>query len=137
MLLKKFLFHFLHVIMHLSRECSVHSIYKLDFGIQNDNRVEYVHSLAREVVNVHVEIHRHVVFSTRLIWQAEPQGWNVPIVVWHFPTLCLAHLHPHYVRFSQFYWLFWANILMHICSMLQVCIIAIWSQGLILNSGRS
>ena len=26
---------------------------------------------------------------------------------------------------------------MHICSMLQVCIIAIWSQGLILNSGRS
>ena len=26
---------------------------------------------------------------------------------------------------------------MHICSMLQVCIIAIWSWGLILNSGRS
>ena len=49
----------------------------------------YVHSLAREVVNVHVEIHRHVVFSTRLIWQAAevPQGWNVPIVVWHFPHL--------------------------------------------------
>ena len=49
-----------------------------------------------------MEIHRHVVFSTRLIWQAAevPQGWNVPIVVWHFPHLfcssgvCLAHLHP-------------------------------------------
>ena len=43
----------------------------------------------------------------------------------------------HYVRFSWFYWHFWANIVMHIWSMLQVCIIAIWSQGLILNSGRS
>ena len=26
---------------------------------------------------------------------------------------------------------------MHICSMLDVCIVAIWSHGLILNSGRS
>ena len=26
---------------------------------------------------------------------------------------------------------------MHVCSMLQVCIVAIWFQGLILNSGRS
>ena len=43
----------------------------------------------------------------------------------------------HYVQFSQFYWHFWANLVMYICSMLQVCIIAIWSQGLILNSGRS
>ena len=68
--------------------------------------VLYVHSLAREVVNVHVEIHRHVVFSTRLIWQAAevPQGWNVPIVVWHFPHLfcssgvCLAHLHPMHIH---------------------------------------
>ena len=43
----------------------------------------------------------------------------------------------HYVRFSQFYWHVLANLLMHIFFMLQVCIIAIWSQGLILNSGRS
>ena len=43
----------------------------------------------------------------------------------------------HYVRFSQCYWHFWANLVMHICFMLQVCIIAIWSQGLILNSRRS
>ena len=42
-------------------------------------------------------------------------------------------LQMHYVRFSQFYWQFWANIVMHKCSILQVCIIAIWSQGLILN----
>ena len=37
--------------------------------------------------------------------------------------------HMHYVRFSQFYWHFWANLEMQICSMLQN--IAIWSQGLI------
>ena len=43
----------------------------------------------------------------------------------------------YYVWLSRFYWHFWANLVMHICSMLQVCIIAIWSQGLILNSGRS
>ena len=29
----------------------------------------------------------------------------------------------HYVRFSRLYWLFWANIVMYICPMLQVCII--------------
>ena len=40
-------------------------------------------------------------------------------------------------RFSRFFWHFWANLVMHICSMLQVCIIAIWSQSLILNSRRS
>ena len=44
------------------------------------------------------------------------------------------HKRIHYVRF---YWHFWANLVIHIWSMLQVCIIAIWSQGLILNSGRS
>ena len=43
----------------------------------------------------------------------------------------------HYVRFSRFYCHFWANLVMHICSMLQVRIIAIWSQGLILNSVKS
>ena len=43
----------------------------------------------------------------------------------------------HYVPFSRFYWHFGANLVVHICSMLQVCIIAIWSQGLILNLGRS
>ena len=43
----------------------------------------------------------------------------------------------HYVRFSRFYWHFWANLVIHICSMLQVCIIAKWSQGLLLNLGRS
>ena len=32
---------------------------------------------------------------------------------------------------------FWANLVMHIYSMLQVCIIAIWSWGLKLNSRRS
>ena len=32
---------------------------------------------------------------------------------------------------------FWANLVMHIYSMLQFCIIVIWSQGLILNLGRS
>ena len=46
------------------------------------------------------------------------------------------HLY-HYVRFSQFYWHFWAFLVTHICSMLQGYIIAIWMQGLILNSGRS
>ena len=40
----------------------------------------------------------------------------------------------HYVWFSQIYWHFSANFVMHICSMLQVCIIVIWSLGLILNS---
>ena len=43
----------------------------------------------------------------------------------------------HYVRFSRFYWHFMANLVMHICSMLQVRIIAIWTQGLNLNSGKS
>ena len=37
----------------------------------------------------------------------------------------------HFVQFSQFYWHFGANLVMHICSVLQVCILAIWSQGLI------
>ena len=32
---------------------------------------------------------------------------------------------------------FWANLVSHICSMLQVCIIAKWSQGILLNSRRS
>ena len=40
----------------------------------------------------------------------------------------------HYVRFSRFYWHFWANLVMHICSILHVCNIAIWSLGLILSS---
>ena len=43
----------------------------------------------------------------------------------------------HYVRFSLFYWHFSANFVIHIRSMLQVCIIAIWSQGIILNLERS
>ena len=33
--------------------------------------------------------------------------------------------------------IFGANLVMHICSMLQLCLIAIWSQGLLSNSGRS
>ena len=33
--------------------------------------------------------------------------------------------------------IFMANLVMHICSMDQVCIIALWSQGLIFNSERS
>ena len=43
----------------------------------------------------------------------------------------------HYVRFSRFYWHFLANLVMYIYSMLQVYIIAIWSQGLLLNFIRS
>ena len=43
----------------------------------------------------------------------------------------------HYLRFSRFYWHFWANFIMHLHSMLLVCIRAIKSQGLILNSRRS
>ena len=43
----------------------------------------------------------------------------------------------HYVRFSQFYWHFLANLVMHICSMFWVCILAILYQGPILNLERS
>ena len=56
---------------------------------------------------------------------------------WWPPKFWTLNPQTHYVHFSQFYWHFCANFEMHIWSMLQVCIIAIWYQGLILNSGKS
>ena len=79
------------------------------------------------VVIYHYEIHMNEVLQKILVRNLKK-------------TILLEFEHvfspAHYVRFSWFYWHFWTNLLMHICSMLQVCIIVIWSQGLILNSGR-
>ena len=61
--------------------------------------------------------------------------WIMRSMVNFFPrsdSFC-SGLPLHYVRF---YWHFLENIVMRICSMLQVCIIAIWSQDPILNSER-
>ena len=48
----------------------------------------------------------------------------------------VSHTHTMY-DFHDSTDIFGANFVMHICSMLQVCIMAIWFQGLLLNSGRS
>ena len=57
------------------------------------------------------------------------------LFLWNSQVTFLKCWQSHYVRLSLFYWHFWANIVMHICSVLQVCIITISSRSLILSSG--
>ena len=85
------------------------------------------------IFNIYYSVANNLLKLTLLVNYLK--SWHVIFQFWkskkNFET------QSHYVRFLWFYWHFLANLVMHICSMLQVRIIAIWSQGLILNSERS